>query len=315
MGSVAAFHDITQHLEAQRALRESEERFRLISTSAMDAIIIIGPAEEITYWNPAAERIFGYQADEALGQNLHHLIAPPRHHDASRRGFEQFRMSGEGALIGKTLEITALRKNGEEFPIELSISAVMIKGQWHALGMIRDISERKKAEEKIRQLAYYDALTNLPNRRLLLDRLNHSLVQAKRYQRAVAVMFLDLDRFKLINDTLGHDVGDELLKEVATRLNACVRSGDTVSRQGGDEFVIVLAEVARPPDAALVAEKIIGTLAQPISVKGHELQITTSIGIAIFPVNGTDDAQELMKKADAAMYEAKEGGRNGYRFC
>lgn len=127
-------------------------------------------------------------------------------------------------------------------------------------------------------------------------------------------MFLDLDRFKLINDTLGHDVGDELLKEVATRLNACVRSEDTVSRQGGDEFVIILAEVAQAPDVALVAEKIIGTLGQPISVKGHELQITTSIGIAIFPANGTDGAQELMKKADTAMYAAKEAGRNGYRF-
>lgn len=314
-GSVAAFHDITQRLEAQKALRESEERFRLISTSAMDAIIIIGPAEKITYWNPAAERIFGYPADEALGRNLHHLIAPPRYHDESRCKFAHFSLSGEGALIGKTLEITALRKNGEEFPIELSISAFRIKSQWHALGIIRDISERKKAEEQIRQLAFYDALTNLPNRRLLLDRLNQSLVHAKRYQRAVAVMFLDLDRFKLINDTLGHDVGDELLKEVATRLNACVRNGDTVSRQGGDEFVVILAEVARPPDVALVAEKIIGALKQPITVNGHELQITTSIGIALFPVNGTDDAQELMKKADTAMYAAKEAGRNGYRFC
>lgn len=430
-GSVAAFQDISQRLEAERTLRESEERFRLISASANDAIIIIGPTEEITYWNPAAEAIFGYKADEALGQNLHHLLAPTRHHDDSRRGFEHFRMSGEGALIGKTLEIIALRKNGEEFPIELSISAFRIKSQWHALGIIRDISERKKAEqeyktiiqttmdgylvvdahagrfldvndayckmlgysreeilcmrtsdieamespervkqhteqirnmgcaqfetrhrrkdgriidveisatyldirggvfivfirdiserkkaeEQIRQLAYYDTLTSLPNRRLLLDRLNQSLVQAKRYQRAVAVMFLDLDRFKLINDTLGHDAGDELLKEVATRLNACVRSGDTVSRQGGDEFVIVLAEIAHAQDAALVAEKIIGTLGQPISVKGHELQITTSIGIAIFPVNGTDDARELMKKADTAMYAAKEAGRNGYRFC
>jgi diguanylate cyclase (GGDEF)-like protein len=150
---------------------------------------------------------------------------------------------------------------------------------------------------------------------MLLDRLNQALAQAKRYQRAVAVMFLDLDRFKLINDTLGHDIGDELLKEVATRLNACVRSGDTVARQGGDEFVIVLAEVAHSQDAALVAEKIISTLGQPIFVNSHELQVTTSIGIALFPVNGTDDAQELMRKADAAMYAAKEAGRNGYRFC
>jgi diguanylate cyclase (GGDEF)-like protein/PAS domain S-box-containing protein len=318
-GGVAALvgvtRDITERKRVEEALRESEEKFRLISTSAKDVIVIIGLDEEIIYWNPAAESTFGYKADEVMGQNLHHLLAPSRHHDAARRGFEHFRMSGEGALIGKTMETTALRRNGEEFPIELSISAMRMDGRWQALGIIRDITERKKTEEKIRQLAYYDALTDLPNRRMLLDRLNQALAQAKRYQRAVAVMFLDLDRFKLINDTLGHDIGDELLKEVATRLNACVRSGDTVARQGGDEFVIVLAEVAHSQDAALVAEKIISTLGQPIFVNSHELQVTTSIGIALFPVNGTDDAQELMRKADAAMYAAKEAGRNGYRFC
>jgi len=427
---IGQIEDITESKLAKQALRESEERFRLISTSAKDAIIIIGSTEEITYWNPAAENIFGYPASEALGKNMHKLITPSHHRDDAHRGFAHFRTSGEGAVIGKTLELTALRQNGEEFPIELSISAFKIKDQWQALGIvrdisarkkaeqeyktiiqttidgflvvdahegrfldvndaycrmlgysreeilrmrisdveamyspeqikqhnaelrkigqaqfetrhrgkdgsfidveisatyldlrggvfivfIRDISERKRAEEQIRQLAYYDTLTNLPNRRLMLDRLNLSISQAKRHQRSMAVVFLDLDHFKQINDTLGHDVGDELLKVAATRLNACVRSGDLVSRQGGDEFVIVLAEIAHPQDAAVVAEKIVDTLGQSITIKGHELKITTSIGISVYPINGTDDTQELMKKADLAMYAAKEGGRNGYRF-
>ena len=150
---------------------------------------------------------------------------------------------------------------------------------------------------------------------MLLDRLNKALDQAKRYRRSMALIFMDLDNFKKINDRLGHDVGDELLKEVAARLTACVRSGDTVSRQGGDEFVIVLTEIAQPQDASTVADKILKTLAKPISVGEHRLNITTSIGIAVYPINGTDIASELMKKADMAMYSAKEGGKNQYRFC
>lgn len=313
-GSVAAFHDITRRLEAERVLRESEEKFRLISTSAMDPIIMIDPGEAISYWNPAAERIFGYTAEEILGRNLHDLLTPPRYRDDAHNGFKHFRHTGQGDVIGKTMETSAIRKNGEEFPIELSISTLHIDGRWHALGMIRDISGRKKAEEQIRHLAYYDTLTELPNRRLLVDRLNQALAQARRYRRSLAVMFLDLDRFKAINDTLGHDAGDELLQQVAIRLVSCVRTSDTVSRQGGDEFVIVLAEIAQPTDAALVAEKIIDLLQQPFSIKGHKLRITISVGIAIYPVDGADDAHDLMKKADMAMYSAKEAGRNDYRF-
>jgi diguanylate cyclase (GGDEF)-like protein/PAS domain S-box-containing protein len=300
--------------ENEARIRESEEKFRLISTSAMDAILIIDPEEKIAYWNPAAGRMFGYTEEEALGQNLHLLLTPHRFREDAHRGFHLFRRTGTGPLIGKTLETSALRKDGEEFPIELSISTLSIDSQWQALGIIRDISERKKAEEQIRNLAYYDTLTELPNRRLLVDRLNQALSQAKRHRRALAVMFLDLDRFKAINDPLGHDAGDELLQQVAKRLVSCVRSGDTVSRQGGDEFVIVLAEIAQPTDAAFVAEKIIDFLQQPFSIKGQVLQITISIGIAIYPVDGADDAQELMKKADMAMYSAKEAGRNDYRF-
>ena len=178
----------------------------------------------------------------------------------------------------------------------------------------RDITDRKSVEEQVQQLAYFDTLTGLPNRRMLFDRLDRALSQAKRFARSLAIMFLDLDHFKQINDTLGHDAGDELLKEVAMRLETCVRSGDTVARQGGDEFIIVLAEIAEPADAARVAEKIVKALAEPVCVADRMLQVTTSIGIAVYPINGADDVRELLKKADKAMYTAKAAGRNGYRF-
>jgi len=176
------------------------------------------------------------------------------------------------------------------------------------------VTELQRSEQQVRQLAYFDVLTSLPNRRLLLDRLQQAIQQAKRHGTSMAVMFLDLDHFKQINDTLGHDTGDELLRQVAARLVECIRGGDTVSRSGGDEFILVMAEISQPHDAALVAEKIIHSLNEPIVVGDHHLNVGVSIGIAIYPVDGTDNIQELMKKADMAMYAAKESGRNNYRF-
>lgn len=181
--------------------------------------------------------------------------------------------------------------------------------------LAEEMNEHKRMEHEIRQLAYYDFLTNLPNRRLFIDRLNQCLVQARRYRRSFAVLYLDLDCFKVINDTLGHDAGDALLVAVAGRLRDCVRASDTVCRLGGDEFAVVLAEIAQPTDATIVAEKMIESLKEPIRINGHELNVTTSIGIAIYPVEGTDDAQSLMKKADVALYEAKDAGRNRYSFA
>lgn len=203
-------------------------------------------------------------------------------------------------------------------PRQIELLASPLKDEnGHIIGIIQnthDITALKENEAQIRQLAYYDTLTSLPNRRLLLDRLNRALAQARRFRRALAVMFLDLDRFKQINDTLGHAAGDELLKQVAERLTGCVRAGDTVARAGGDEFVIVLTEVSQPRDAARVAEKVIEACATPATLNGQPLNISVSIGIALYPVEGTDDFDELMIKADMAMYEAKEAGGGVYRF-
>jgi diguanylate cyclase (GGDEF)-like protein/PAS domain S-box-containing protein len=207
------------------------------------------------------------------------------------------------------------RKDGSVVPVEIAAGRFLFQGHNITSGFILDISERKRLEEKIRKLAYTDPLTGLPNRRLLLDRLAQALQHAKRYRRSLAIMFLDLDNFKRVNDTLGHDVGDELLKEVAVRLGTCVRSGDTVSRTGGDEFIIVLSEIARPVDAAQVATKIIDAINVPVRLADATLRVSPSIGIAVYPVDGDDDTLDLMMKADKSMYVAKKAGGNTYHLA
>ena len=176
-----------------------------------------------------------------------------------------------------------------------------------------EVGERRQAEERARHLANHDVLTGLPNRRLLKDRLGQALALAHRHHKSVAVMFVDLDRFKTINDTLGHEVGDKLLVAVADRLKRVLREGDTVARVGGDEFVVVLPELGKDRDAAVVARKILELLAEPFPVESHELRVTPSIGIAVAPGDG-DDPETLLRHADAAMYEAKAAGRNTFHF-
>jgi diguanylate cyclase (GGDEF)-like protein len=175
------------------------------------------------------------------------------------------------------------------------------------------VSDLRRSEEQVRQLAYYDTLTSLPNRRLLFDRLGQAAAQARRHGNLMAILFIDLDSFKEINDELGHDAGDVLLRQVATRLKGCVRETDTVARSGGDEFIVVLAELAHPDDAARVADKAIKAIAAPVAIGEQSLHVTASIGIALYPTDGSDE-KELLKQADKAMYVAKGSGRNTYRF-
>jgi diguanylate cyclase (GGDEF)-like protein/PAS domain S-box-containing protein len=309
----AVFTDITEREKTEEALRESEARMRTITDSALDAILMMDPDGHTSYWNPAAERIFGYTGDEAIGKNLHQLIVPQRYHEAHHAAFDIFKRTGQGNAINSTIELEACHKNGHEISVELSLSAFRLKNGWHTLGIIRDITERKLTEEKILQMAYYDSLTGLPNRKLFSDRLHITLAQAQRNQKIVGVAMLDLDNFKGVNDTLGHDVGDVLLKATAERLNAALRKGDTVARFGGDEFVLILPDLKVIEDATQVAQKIVDSFCKPFLIDTHELVVTTSIGIAIYPDNGTDEGM-LLKNADIAMYQAKQAGRARYQL-
>ena len=463
----------------QEKLRESEERFEKISASAQDAIISMDNDGTISFWNEAAETILGYAQTEVLGKNLHELIAPERFREAHHKAFPAFQETGQGAFMGKTLEMAAIRKDGAEFPIEISLSATRIAGKWNGIAVLRDISERKKAqreielalhiqrvldsilnislppltlkevlfksldvflsiptfsllnkgaifmavkdeqtlemvaqrnlpdallrsctllpfgkclcgraaasreivffnhlndqheisydgiephghycipimsegqllgvlnayvaaghisdesekkflktvadtlavvierkqtEEKLQRLAHNDTLTGLPNRTLFYDRLEQGLALARRHQQELAVLFLDLDHFKEINDTLGHDMGDALLRETTNRLLACVRKSDTVARMGGDEFTVILTEVKTPESAEHVAKNILKALLEPFELNGTLCKVGCSIGIVRYPVHGMD-SETLLKHADEAMYHAK---RKRNTFC
>ncbi|MBI5344609.1 MAG: EAL domain-containing protein [Deltaproteobacteria bacterium] len=298
---------------AEEKLLESEEKFRKISSSAQDAIVMMDSAGDISYWNPASERIFGYSNEEAIGKDLHTLIVPSYQQNAFKEGFERFKTTGEGPVLGKTLEVSALRKNGTEFPVEVSISGVMINGKWHSIGIIRDITERKQSEETIVRMAYHDHLTGLPNRLLLNDRLEQALSMGHRHNSLVAVLFIDIDRFKIINDTLGHAMGDELIRAAAERLRKRLRGSDTVARLGGDEFTVLLQDINGIEGVSKAVENISSLFKEPFNIKGHELFLTVSMGISIYPDDGAD-RETLLKNADIAMYLAKDEGRNAYRF-
>jgi diguanylate cyclase (GGDEF)-like protein len=213
-------------------------------------------------------------------------------------------------------EICNRRKDGKTYIEWLSIKLVRDKNGniSNYVATFSDISARKAEEERMSCLAHYDTITGLPNRNLFTDRLRQALARVRRDKKSLAVMFLDLDKFKPVNDTLGHNIGDLLLEEVATRMQACMqRRSDTVSRFGGDEFMILLSHIEEMQDAVTVAEKILYTLNQPFKIDSNNIDISASIGITIYPQHG-ENAKQLIKNADIAMYQAKERGHNGYRF-
>jgi diguanylate cyclase (GGDEF)-like protein/PAS domain S-box-containing protein len=445
INTLRTFADIAgaliQRSKAQLSLATSEAQFRAVTATAQDAIITIDGAARIELWNRAAERILGYTTEEAIGKQVHEFLTPPRFRAKADAGMDQFFGTGTGDVIGKTTELAAVRKDGTEIAIELSLAAARHGDSWGAVGVLRDVTARKQAENRLEfanlllrtqmeasqdgivivdenkaivsfnqrfakiwnipladlaaggdlavlakvtssvkeaekfsarvrhlyhhpgedshdelqtldgrsidrytvtlyspsraylgrawffrditerkrvealalRMARYDVLTGLANRAVFVEALQHAIAAAKRGEKGFAILYLDLDHFKDVNDTLGHPVGDELLKAVADRLRANTRETDTVARFGGDEFAIIVADTRDATDAAILADKLASAFAIPFLIHGSDIHIGASIGIASYGVEGAD-AETLLSHADVALYRAKSEGRGGYRF-
>ncbi|MBI2212346.1 MAG: EAL domain-containing protein [Acidobacteria bacterium] len=295
-------HDISGRKDAEEIMRTQAAAME----ASMDGIAIITAEGRISYANRAFLKLFGCASDrDLIGYHWRVLLERREMHSFLRAVVVPFERSGEwrGESSARTL-------TGMQFPVEISLSRIAARS---TVCVIRDITERNFAEEQIRHLAYHDALTGLPNRLLFRDRLAVAIPQCQRAGRRLAVLFLDLDRFKVVNDTLGHNAGDQLLQQVAERLRECVRESDTIARIGGDEFILLIPMLGETEDAPRLAQKLLASIHQSFEIDGRELFTTTSIGVSVYPEDGTD-AGTLIRNADTAMYQAKEKGRNNYQL-
>jgi diguanylate cyclase (GGDEF)-like protein/PAS domain S-box-containing protein len=310
-----ALGSMVERAAIAEALFDEKERAQVTLNSIGDAVMSTDVRGQVTYLNVVAENLTGWSREEAAGHPVTEVF---RIIDAATGKAAQNPMARaiqENKTVALTPNCVLVRRDGVEAAIEDSTAPIHDRGGQvtGAVMVFHDVSKARALSTKISHLAQHDSLTDLPNRILFSDRLTEAIAAAHRYQRKLAVLFLDLDRFKHINDSLGHAIADRLLQSVALRLHACVRASDTVSRQGGDEFVILLTEVARAQDAAVCAEKILLAVRTLHHIDQHDLHVTASIGIVTYPDDGTD-AEALMKNADFAMYHAKDSGRNNYQF-
>jgi diguanylate cyclase (GGDEF)-like protein/PAS domain S-box-containing protein len=308
---MALAQEAYERRKAERAELLALQRLRLHLERTPLGVIEWDMEFNVSAWNPAAEAIFGYASAEMIGESAYKLVSGTQDSERLAAMWTELMQTRAGTRVS----LTTKTKRGESIHTEwyntpLVDSDDMVIG---VASLVQDVTERLNTERTIHYMAHHDALTGLPNRRLMQDRLNQAILQARRRQRHVGLMFIDLDRFKIVNDTLGHEIGDSVLRDIGVRLAKLVREGDTVSREGGDEFVIVLPDLEKPESAQLVANKILAELAKPFEVGGQEITVTASIGISHYP-NDATDVQQLLKHADSAMYQAKDAGRNTVRF-
>jgi diguanylate cyclase (GGDEF)-like protein/PAS domain S-box-containing protein len=301
--------DITERKIAEEALIKAEERNRILLENAPIGIYYSDLLGKFLYGNKKAEEIIGYQREKLTGKNFLRLkLLDPKDIAKASKLLALNRLT---KATGPD-EFVLNRKDKTKVNVEINTALITMDGTKVVLGMVQDITERKEAEEKIRKMAYHDALTGLPNRVLFVDRLKLAIAHAQRNRQKLAVMLLDLDQFKDVNDTHGHNVGDQLLRSVGKRLTGLLRKSDTVSRMGGDEFFLLLPELTKTNDAETIAQKIMEAFRDPFVFNGHKLSITTSIGFALYPDDG-EEVDILLINADIAMYQAKQKGRDNYQ--
>jgi diguanylate cyclase (GGDEF)-like protein/PAS domain S-box-containing protein len=292
------------------ALLLERERAQVTLNSIGDGVISTDGAGNVTYLNPVAESMTGWLQREALGRPLHDVLRIIDGDSGEPARNPMAMAILHNTAVGLSANSVLIRRDGHESAIEDTASPIYDRhGQvTGAVIVFHDVSAARAMSLKMSHLAQHDFLTDLPNRMLLQDRLARAIASAHRHRKSLAVLFLDVDRFKHINDSLGHAIGDQLLQSIARRLVACVRGSDTVSRQGGDEFVILLSEVARAEDAAITAAKILAAMSTPHRINQQDLHVTVSVGIGVYPDDGTD-AETLLKNADSALFHAKSHGR------
>lgn len=302
--------DITERRTMEMELAKKEATLRAIMESARDAIVMLDGRGNVIFWNPAAEQLFGYSREEVIGKDLHKFIAPAELYDAYKSSFARYRSGKYGNYDGKMLELTAIHKDGRTIEVELSLSKVKVENEWHSVGIMRDISERKKTEEQLYRMSITDPLTDVYNRRFFMQMLEREIERARRSGHPFSIIMLDLDRFKSINDRFGHAAGDTVLIRVTELIKNRIRKSDCLARWGGEEFIILLPETSIE-DAANLADELRQLLSDmELPEIGH---VTASFGVSGFRLSDTVDT--IIMRTDSMLYEAKSAGRNCVRYA